>query len=136
MKRVLVPLDGSPHAEDALETAFEIFPEARIEVLHVIQVASVTRNDAESAMERAERRADEILSAAEEIADDHGREIETEAIEGHAAKTIVSYAEDNDIDHIVMGSVGRSGVRRLMLGSVADSVTRRAPCDVTVTRRE
>jgi nucleotide-binding universal stress UspA family protein len=54
--------------------------------------------------------------------------------EGHAAKTIVRYAEENDVDHIVMGSTGRSGISRVLLGSVAESVTRRAPCSVVIVR--
>lgn len=133
MKRVLVPIDGSPHADAALEKAFEIFPEAKVDVLHVIQVTSLSEGT-ESALDLAFEKADEILAGAEESAADQGRDVETTAVEGHAAKSIVSYAEDNDIDHIVMGSIGRSGVRRLLLGSVAESVVRRAPCDVTLIR--
>lgn len=133
---VLVPLDGSPPAEAALETAFEMFPDARIEVLHVIGITSLPKGDSESAADRAAETADEVLERAEEIAADRGRDVETSVEGGNVAKTIVSYAEANDVDHIVMGSVGRSGIRRLMLGSVAESAIRQAPCAVTVTGSE
>lgn len=136
MAHVLVPIDGSAQAESALRKAFEIFPDARITALHIKQVTSLPKDDTESAVEQASRESDEILASAEETAASHEREIDTVAREGHAAKTIVSYAEENEVDHIVMGSIGRSGVRRVLLGSVAETVVRRAPCAVTIVRGE
>lgn len=53
---------------------------------------------------------------------------------GNPAREIVSFAEDNDITEIVMGSHGRRGVSRVLLGSVAETVVRRAPTTVTVVR--
>ena len=50
------------------------------------------------------------------------------------ARAIVVYAEDNDIDHIVVGTGGKGGVTRLMLGSVSSDVIARAHCPVTVAR--
>lgn len=136
MDRILVPTDGSSQAEAALKHAFEMFPDAQIHVLNVVQVTSLSEDETESAVSLAEQQSTEVLQAATKIAADLGREIETHAGEGHAAKTIVSYAEDNDIEHIVMGTTGRSGIQRLLVGSVAESVVRRAPCSVTVTRGE
>ena len=57
-----------------------------------------------------------------------------ETVDGKPAREIVSYAEKGDVDHIVMGSRGRSGLSRLLLGSVAETVVRRAPTPVTVVR--
>lgn len=54
----------------------------------------------------------------------------TEVVTGTGARTIVSYAMANDIDLIVMGTHGRSGLEHLLLGSVAERVVRTAPCPV------
>ncbi len=132
--RVLVPVDRSGPSEAALEEALEQFPEAEIHVLHVLQVKTPWGEDTKAGGKISVDEGKEILDSAKSIAADHGRDLETEMVEGNAAKTIVSYAEENDIDRIVMGSVGRSGVSRLLLGSVAEAVTRRAPCSVTIVR--
>lgn len=132
--RVLVPLDGSERSETALEEALELFPDADMYVLHVVQVKTPWGDDEKTGYERSLEEGESALDSAESIAAEHGRDMETGMVEGNAAKTIISYAERNDIDHIVMGSTGRSGVSRVLLGSVAESVTRRAPCSVTIIR--
>lgn len=55
---------------------------------------------------------------------------------GQAASAITRFARDTGTDLIVMASHGRTGVRRLVLGSVAEQVLRTAPCAVLVVRRE
>ncbi|MES3516774.1 MAG: universal stress protein [Natronomonas sp.] len=134
MKRILVPLDDSSESEAALREALDLFPEAEIHAFHVVQVTDFPRDSDKSAYELAAEKGRKILDRAEKIADEYDRRVETQMEEGHAAKTIVRYAEGNDVDHIVMGSVGRSGVPRVLLGSVAESVTRRAPCSVVIVR--
>lgn len=134
MDRVLVPLDESTPSEAALKEAFELFPDAEVTALHVVQVTEPTGNDGKSATELAIEEGEAVCEHAREIAAQRDRSIETELIEGNAEKTIVKYAEENDIDHIVMGSTGSSGLSRVLLGSVAESVMREAPCSVTVVR--
>jgi nucleotide-binding universal stress UspA family protein len=55
-------------------------------------------------------------------------------LEGDAAAEIVRYAVDNGMDLIVMGTHGRTGLERLLLGSVAERVMREAPCSVLVVK--
>jgi len=55
----------------------------------------------------------------------HGRNI---------AATIIGYAEDNGFDHIVVGSTGKTGISRMLLGSIASDVVAKAHCPVTVVR--
>jgi nucleotide-binding universal stress UspA family protein len=134
MKNVLVPLDGSSESEAALVEAFELFPDAEIHAFHVVQVTEFPRDKTRTPYELAVEKGEGVHENAERVAGKYGRDIKTDMTEGNAAKSIVRYAEENDIDHIVMGSTGRSGFSRVLLGSVAESVTRRAPCSVTIVR--
>lgn len=60
--------------------------------------------------------------------------VETRIIEGAPAPVIVKLAEDGECDMIVMGTHGRTGLTRLLLGSVAEQVLRRAPCPVLTVK--
>lgn len=138
--RILVPVDGSNRSEDALEYTIETFPDAKITAFHVVSsgqgdvgamsgmTGNVPGDDAE--LEHSE----EILETARERAEDHGVGIETERGRGRPDRLIVKRAEDGDYDLIVLGSHGRDGVARVLLGSVAETVTRRSPVPVTVVR--
>lgn len=132
LTRVLVPLDSSPRAAAALEEAFRLFPEADVLALHVIQVVKVAGDGSRSGTELAVETAEEIREAAEATAVSHRRHVDVDLIEGNVAKTIVTYAEEYDIDHQVIGSRGRSGLKRLLPGSVSAAVVSSAPCPVTV----
>lgn len=67
--------------------------------------------------ERAEARFEEVRSHAE----DRGMDLETETVVGRPARATVEYAEENEIDRIVMGSHGCEGASRVLLGSVRKS---------------
>lgn len=78
-------------------------------------------------------KAEHVLeSARESIPDDVS--VETDVEVGDPAQSIVEYADTNDADHIVIGSHGRQGVARFLLGSVAETVVRRSVVPVTVVR--
>ncbi|MFC4541395.1 universal stress protein [Halosolutus amylolyticus] len=134
MFRVLVPVDGSSQAAAALEEALELFPDAEIVVLHVIQVTRIPSDPDVTPYEHAREEGEAILEDAEAIAAEHERSIDTALTEGHAGRAIVSCIDEYDADHVVMGSTGRSGVTRVLLGSVAETVTRRSPVSVTIVR--
>ncbi|NHX35265.1 MULTISPECIES: universal stress protein [Halolamina] len=142
-KTVLVAVDGSPQAAAALEHALAQFPDADIVALTAIDpvaagYASAPGPDGGSYpgewVEQANERADWILDEAVETAADEGREIETVRVNDRPARAIVEYAGEEAVDHIVIGSHGRTGVTRVLLGSVAEKVVRRSPCPVTVVR--
>ncbi|AGN01040.1 UpsA domain-containing protein [Salinarchaeum sp. Harcht-Bsk1] len=140
-EHLLVPYDGSPLSQRALERALTKHPDDRITVLYVLDpVLAVYEAEAKGAPaastlhDRMTERADEICADAAERASEHGREITKATENGRPARTIVSYADDHDVDHIVMGSHGREGVSRLVLGSVAERVMRQAPMPVTIVR--
>lgn len=138
--RVLVPVDGSEPARCAFEHAREYFPEERLTVLYVIDpMVDYSRRRAfpgyteadeyTTEREKAEAILESLLS---DVPDDAPVETAIEA--GDPARTILAYAGEHDVTHIVIGSHGRTGVARYLLGSVAETVVRRAAVPVTVVR--
>lgn len=136
-QRILVPYDGSSPAESALDKACELFPDAAIVALTVVdpsEASSVSKGTPfpDEWQEDALASAEETLEEAQTQVGD--RELETHCEIGRPSRTIVEFVEDEAIDHVVMGSNGRTGVTRLLLGSVAETVVRRSPVPVTVVR--
>lgn len=133
---ILVPIDDSDRSTEALEFAFDSRPNATFIALHIYEP---TYGEGFAWREREEDREDEeeveaLFAHAKEIADEHGVSIETTTSNGKPSDEIIEYAEQNPIDAIVMGSHGRKGASRVLLGSVAETVTRRSPVPVTVVR--
>lgn len=137
-RRVLVAMTRSEESRKAVEYAVSTFPEAEITVLHVINPNTYYGDEGqlsyEHVVEEGEERAAELFETATETAERYGVRISTKTATGNAQHEILDYAEDLDVDQIVMGSRGRSGVSRVLLGSVAEAVTRRSPVPVTVVR--
>jgi len=138
MARMLVPIDGSQQAKDALDHAVSEFPDAEIVLLHVIDpidsgydAERVVLGYSEDWYSSHEETAEDLFAEARERT---GREFETAIEVGRPSREIVEYAKREEIDHIVMGSHGRSGVARILLGSVAETVVRRSPAPITVVR--
>ena len=144
---VLLAIDGSTEASLATEAAVEIAIKTRSE-LHLVYVSSdppLTSlymgetlqevPDLEGELENARRAAQGVLDAAvRKVHSLGGAVAQAHLMEGRAPQEIVSLAEDSGIGLIVMGSRGRGGVSRTLMGSVSDSVVRHAHCPVLVVR--
>lgn len=139
-ERILVAYDGSTPAEAALEYALETFPEADVTVAHVVRAPEgywEAFEDPDTVVPGEEEARDEghrLLEEAAELAAEREREVTTELETGRPHREIVEMAEDGDYDSIVVGSHGRRGVSRVLLGSVAEKVVRRSPIPVVVVR--
>ncbi len=147
-QRVLIPTDFSPLADVALEQATEITAHgARLDILHALQLHEFPDGPllplgpdaghhvaAAKAAEQA-RATGEALAAS--VTGDQ-RDIAFHLVEGRAQEGIHSFLEDGDsgdsYDLVVVGTHGRTGIKRLLLGSVAEYVVRHAPCSVLVAR--
>ncbi|WP_411968520.1 universal stress protein [Haloferax sp. YSSS75] len=136
---VLVAFDGSPLSERALEYALENFPDASITSIYVINpIDSVIDVEAgglpvaKDWYENARDEATRIHTTATDLAAEQNTELDTVTEVGKPAREILEYAEDHAIDQIVVGSHGRAGIDRAILGSVAETVTRRARVPVTI----
>lgn len=136
---ILVAFDGSEPAEGALEYTLTQFPDEEIVVLNVIDpLSSVYGGEVgyayDQMMDAKREDAEELLAEAEAMADEHGVEITTETAVGKAARRVVEYVEEHDIEQVIVGSHGRSGISRVLLGSVAEVIVRRSPVPVTIVR--
>ena len=133
-RAILVPVDGSDGAWQALEHSLEHHEGDSITVLYVIHPLEgdyVTEDGRQ--VKRSEQIAREARERYERVAPSITA-FEFESSEGRPAHTILSYVDKHDIDQIVMGSKGRSGLTRLLLGSVAETVVRRSDVPVNVVR--
>lgn len=139
MPNILLPIDGSVQSQDAVEYAVSQFDPGEITLLHVIDPIeagySATASVPGYSEEWYEHQTEEAEALFEDVIETlDGEDVTTDIVVGRPSRTIVEYAEENDIDHIVMGSHGRSGVTRILLGSVAEAVVRRSPVPVTIVR--
>ncbi len=138
---VLVPLDGSPLADEALGQALELF-DCQVTVLNVVTPIDAAMSEGgilepgEDRRENARDRADRVVERARAQATEADRTIETAVVTGDPAEAILGYVAANDVDHVVMGGHGgeRSDISRRLLGTVATSVVGEAPVSVTVVR--
>ena len=138
-KRILVPVDGSEQSDTALEYALEEFGDAELTVFHVIDPTGYSGpvgipGTSEEWYESAREESEQLFEQAQSSADAYGVTLHTATETGRPSTAIVEYADEHGFDQIVMGSHGRSGVSRILLGSVAETVVRRATVPVTVVR--
>jgi len=133
-ERILVPTDGSGPADDAVDHAIRlaVAADAAIHVVHVVDRTVVpdeeTGGPVLESLEAVGRAAVEDVIARAEAAGVHS--VEASVLSGAPAQAIVDYAADRDADLVVMGTHGRSGVDRYLLGSVTEKVVRLAEAPV------
>lgn len=132
-QRILVPTDGSVGTAHVALQAIDLAEQygATVHVLHVVDESLRSQfGELTGLGEELEARGQQAVERIERMARTHGVAVETALEEGDPATTISTYADDAGADLIVMGTHGRSGVRRRLIGSVTDRVVREAPCPV------
>ena len=136
-KKILVPTDGSEFAKKAQKHALFLANVTGAEIIAV----SVTENNFVNGLplddevyqlnQVLNERSEENLAEFDKLNEDNIK-ISHVIKEGSPAKCILEVAKDEDIDLIVMGSSGKSGFDRFIMGSVADKVVNSAKCAVLV----
>ncbi len=133
-KNILLATDGSSNSETAEDTAIEL---ARSQSATLTAISVVYTNDeymalAPGVVEGLVGKAKEKLAGIVQKGKEAGVEINTVVREGEAFEAITTLARENNIDLIVMGSHGRQGLQRLLMGSVTERTIGYAPCPVLV----
>ncbi len=141
MKTIVVPVDGSEHANRAAQFAAKLASDASaaLTLVHVYEppTASLMGLEAKSReeIEQTMRQlAQASFDAALEVIGTTEVPTTTRVLLGHPARQIVEFADASGADLLVMGARGRSELGKLMLGSVSEHVMRRATCPVTIVR--
>lgn len=133
-KRILVPIDFSPCSKSALSFAVALAngsKDTSVKVVHVIEATVPTYDEELGVLEPEALRTEmEMLASVR----GHDVSIDAEVIHGDPRSKITEFAEEHDIDLIVMGTHGRSGIVQLIVGSTAESVMRHANCPVITVR--
>lgn len=135
---ILVPTDGSKAADRAVEHAIDLAEryDARLHALYVVDANAYSTLEAgtDVVISALEEEGEEAVSAVAEQAEAAGIETATEVQTGTVHRSIIDYADENDIDLIVMGTHGRRGLDRYLLGSVTEKVVRTADAPVLTIR--
>lgn len=136
LKKILVPLDGSALAENAVGYAAELSVPtgAKLMLARVAYSHTLAGVDPRERQQGAVAEAEEYLAQTAAALVARGYACETCVPYGHAAESIVEQARLNRVDLIVMTTHGRTGPGRVLFGSVAESVVASATVPVLVTR--
>jgi nucleotide-binding universal stress UspA family protein len=135
-KRVVVALDGSEQAEEILSDAVHIVQAEKAE-LDVVRVAVPVVSSSGMGEAPVIVHAEDPLPYLKRISGQllaQGVEAQTVALEGRAAPEILRYAKESDAGLLCVTTHGRSGVSRVLLGSIAEELLRHAPCPVLIRR--
>jgi nucleotide-binding universal stress UspA family protein len=135
LERILVATDGSKFSEAAIAEAINMAKVclSKLFIIAVIEANPEFEALAPQLMEKAEQETHDYLQSLKAKAKNEGIDCDTISHEGEEPyKFIVEEAEKNKIDMIVMGSHGRTGLKRLLMGSVTARVIGHAPCKVLV----
>lgn len=145
LDKILVPTDFSKHSENAVRYGCELASrfDAGLHLLYVLQELSALLPDPEMGVYDT----GEYWSETEQIEIANGKLAKIpgepwtkkllfarEVRKGNPFLQIVDYAKENDVDLIIVGTHGRTGLSHVFLGSVAELVVRKAPCPVLTVR--
>jgi len=137
-EKILIATDGSKRTQNAVDMGLKIAREQNSKVYAVYVVDTVTFTSIpmdvtwENMYQLLKDEGEEAVKAIKGQA--AGVDVETRVLEGNPAVEITRFASDNDVDLIVMGTLGKSGIDRILLGSTAEKVIRIANCPVLVIK--
>jgi len=140
-KKIMIATDDSDNVKNAVSSGIEIAKRIGAEVYAISVVSDEYGPFARKGISWANR-IEEILfdrgvranAYVEEAGKEAEVQVESVLLKGRPAEEIIDYAEKNNIDLIVMGTLGLTGVKRFLIGSVAENVVRHSKVPVLVVR--
>jgi nucleotide-binding universal stress UspA family protein len=134
--KILVPIDGSIYSEIALKKACKIAQtfSSELFILSVVDIPVEISAEYPDLRERVYSKAKNILEGAQKLAENLCKKVETDIREGDPAEEILSFIKEKGIETVVMGSHGKTGMKRLLMGSVAEKVLTFASIPILVSK--
>lgn len=145
-ENILIATDGSKHSETAAEKGLEMarLSRGKVTALYVADIrryvvpGDLSSNMADDMIRSMKSSAlaegESAIKRIEEVAKEASVPFEGKVIEGHPADDILNFAGRSGIDLIVMGGIGKTGLEKFLLGSVAEKVVRNSKVPVMVVR--
>jgi nucleotide-binding universal stress UspA family protein len=139
-RNIVIATDGSANSQRAISYGIWIakLSGAAVHVIHVVDtpslISEVWTAGKDMIYEMMISDGKKILSKAKKIIEDSGVEVKDVLLEGHPAEEIIKFAENNNMDLIVMGTLGKTGIERFLMGSVSEKVVRHSKVPVMVVR--
>lgn len=137
-KKILIATDGSEYTKKAVDYGVDLAVStgAKLYAIYIVDTAAFASIPMDAAWESMyqllREEGDEATQYVADKAASENLEVERLTIEGHPAEEITGFAEKNSIDLIIMGTLGKSGLDRFLLGSVAEKVVRTSRIPVLV----
>ena len=141
-QKIVLATDGSEYSANVVKYAIELakISEAKIYAIYVVDTGIFTSIPMDVAWtnmyELLKQEGNVATNQVESEAMAANIEVESVTVEGHPAEEIIKLAEDKSADIIVMGTLGKSGLDRFLLGSVAEKVSRTSKIPVMIVRGE
>jgi nucleotide-binding universal stress UspA family protein len=135
--KILLAIDNSTFSEAVTQAVIQVIRPEHTEVcvLHVVDLAlPIPTSDEEGHRKESLKRGKDLVRRAKELLDNAGYKVKTAAEEGDPRSKIIDYATSWKANLVLVGSHGRKGLDRFLMGSVAESVARHAPCSVLIVR--
>ena len=145
LAKLLVPTDFSEDSEQAARYAVELAKrfQAEIHCVHVVDIPADLLSTSDYYMtgpsgQFVDQIREESKKNLEAFTEKNleGMQVRTAFLEGSPFVEIIRYARDQEIDLVVIATHGRTGLKHVLFGSVAEKVVRKAPCPVLVVKRE
>ena len=150
-KKIMVCLDGSKHSEKALSQAIEIAKkfDSKIFLVHVVEptvVLSTMQSPAdpywgsisapliEHSLNKEQKQGNKILTKNSRILERAGVSFDIALLLGNPSEEILNFSRKKKVDFIVVGSLGKGMLSRVLLGSVSTSISQRSDCTVIIVR--
>lgn len=140
-KKILIATDGSENAMSAVSYGIDIAKATGAEVYALYVISDVHAATARTVMGWTEAfekyladRGEVATSYVEKAGNEAGVKVESVFLKGNPAEQILDYAEKNNVDMIVMGTQGLTGIKKFLIGSVSENVLRHSKVPVIIVR--